>query len=140
MKKFLNHKSAVILSLLMVSTILWSFHNYTVVAKKYRYSKSQHYKAASQSNGLVKIFTDLRKDKIQFSISTDKLTRKYNGVETTFEVVSVDENTGNCEKAKGKTYTLKNYDQGLFFLTIDPNGNDALWYDSEKGSFHRYVK
>lgn len=140
MKKFLHHKSTVILSLLMVSTILWSFHNSTAVAKKYKYSKSQHYQTVSGSNGLVNIFTDLKKDKIQFSISTNSLTKKHNGVEKNFEIVSVEENEGNCEKAKGKTYTLKSYNQQLFFLTIDPDGDDAMWYDSEEGLYHRFVK
>jgi hypothetical protein len=140
MKKFLNHKYILILSILMVSSILWSFHDSAAVAKKYKYSKSQRYQAVSGSNSLVNLFTNLKKDKVQFSISTSSLTRKYNGVEKNYEIVSVDVNKGNCEKAKGNTYTLKSSNQQLFFLTIDPDGNDALWFDSEEGLYHRYVK
>jgi len=140
MKKLIAKKLSILSCLFIASFLLWGFHNSTTVAKKIKYSKSQHYQIHAKYSSIGNGFSDIKKDKVEFEISKEKVKRKHNKMEMTFDIITAEENQGNCEKGGGMTYTLKNYDQKLYFLTVDADGKDALWYNSEEGFYQRFIK
>lgn len=140
MNSFKVVKLVVLLVICVMTLLLWSFRGVDSTVKKYKYSEFQIYQLHSKYSIMGNGLGEMNKMKTEFIISSDDLIVKKNRFENTYEIVVADKNQENCEEYKGTTYTLKNKDQQLYFLTIDDEGKDAKWYDTERANYLRYVK